>query len=142
VIDLAFHLCGRPKDFHCAQHASSIPWHPSGSIFTGHGISELSIPFAYHADWGAPGRWSVEVLTRKHRLFFKPMERLSLQKLGEVKIVQVESNYAFDIDFKPGFYKQVKAFLDYSDDDKVCTLEEHALNFPVYQKIAGYDFTS
>ena len=46
--------------------------------------------FSYFADWEAPGRWGLEVLTRKRRLIFRPMEQLQVMPLGSVKIDSVE----------------------------------------------------
>jgi len=140
VIDLVFFFCGRPKEIYPVVAGSSISWHPAGSIFVGAGQTENSIPFSYHANWGAPGRWSVELLTAKRRLFFQPMERLKVQNLGSVTLSDVEADYSTDINFKPGLFHQTMAFLNEADNFKACPLAEHLLNCTYFWKIAGYQF--
>lgn len=110
VVDLAFYLGGRPKKI-CCHTAGGLSWHPSASIFTGSGVSQEGVPFSYHANWEAPGRWSLEILTRRHRLIFRPMEQLHIQRFGSVSIEKVELDDELDVKFKPGLFRQVKAFL-------------------------------
>ena len=135
VIDLAFFLCGKPKEISCYV-GGELDWHPSGSIFTGAGISEKDALFSYQADWGAPGRWSVEVLTRKHRLIFRPLEELKVQNIGAVHIEDVEIDNRLDKEYKPGLYKQVEAFL--TNNARFKTMEEQLEDFDVYYKMANY----
>jgi predicted dehydrogenase len=61
VVDLAFHLCGRPRDWQ-PWRDGSLAWHPAAARFCGSGVTEQGVLFSYHADWEAPGRWGVEVL--------------------------------------------------------------------------------
>jgi predicted dehydrogenase len=88
VIDTAFYLCGKPKQL-AAFHKGGIDWHPAASVFSGAGISENGALFSYHANWEAPGRWVLEILTNKHRLVFKPMESLQIQKIGSIALEPV-----------------------------------------------------
>lgn len=138
VIDTVFHLVGRPKEINAIISGNAVKWHPTGSIFCGSGITIDDIPFTYHSNWGAPGRWAIEILTSLHRIYFKPMERLSIQNIGSVKIEELNEPYDIDIDFKPGLYLQVEAFLKGTSSDLVCTIKEHQANFEFYEKIAGY----
>jgi predicted dehydrogenase len=110
VIDLAFFLGGQPKEM-CCFTAGGLSWHPAASIFAGAGITEQGALFSYQANWEAPGRWGIEVLTRKHRLFFRPLEQLYIQQIGSVIIEQFPLNDKLDSQFKPGLYLQVLAFL-------------------------------
>jgi len=66
VVDLAFLLGGRPKEI-SSYTAGGLNWHPSASIFAGAGVSESGALFSYQANWESAGRWSVEIMTRKHR---------------------------------------------------------------------------
>lgn len=139
VIDLVFHLCGRPAQMHpLVSGLNEISWHPSGSCFTGSGITEKYIPFTYHSDWNAPGRWSIEILTNKNRLYFKPMERLMVQKKGSVTLSEIPDDYSADIKFKPGLLNMLASFFNTENDTTLCSLNEHLLNFPHYEKIGGY----
>ncbi len=136
VVDLAIHLCGSPKDWR-AWHGGALSWHPSAARFCGAGITEQGIFFSYHADWEAPGRWGVEVLTRKRRYIFRPMEQLQVIESRSVKVSSVELDDRLDKEFKPGLYKQTEAFLT-RDDRLFCTIGEQLRHYAIYNEMAGY----
>ncbi len=137
VIDLAFHLCGLPAEWK-HWHAGSLDWHPSSSRFCGAGITERGVLFSYNADWEAPGRWALEVLTRKRRLIFKPMEQLQVNLLTSVKVEPVHIDDAHDRQFKPGLFAETSAFLA-GDNTHFCNVDEQLANVLIYSKIAGYE---
>ncbi len=138
VSDLAFYLGGIPKKIAAFNSGKNfIKWHPSSSVFSGSGISETGALFSYQANWGAPGRWSVEILTSANRLIFRPMEKLQIQKLKSVAIEPVELDDKIDVDFKPGLYKQTEFFLE-GKTREFCTLSEQQRLLKIYRKIAGY----
>lgn len=143
VLDLAFSLIGYPADgqWH-AWHGGSLDWHPAAARFHGAGISQRGIPFSYHADWEAPGRWGIEFLTRQNRYVMRPMERLQVIPLGSINIESIDLDDSLDNQFKPGLFEQCKAFLkpDHSTNksDYLCSLQEQLDAFPIYQRIAGY----
>lgn len=110
VIDLAFYLGGTPKEL-ASFTTGSLDWHPNAAIYSGAGITDKKALFSYQANWQAPGRWGLEFLTKNHRLYFRPIEKLQIQKLGTVAIEEYTLDDAIDFDFKPGLYKQVQAFL-------------------------------
>ena len=137
VIDTAFFLGGKPKVLY-ALHKGGMNWHPTSSVFVGVGESENGALFSYHADWEAPGRWVIEILTKKNRLLFKPMESLQIQKIGSVVVNPVEINDKLDREFKPGFYLQTKAFLE-NDFSRFCSLKEQKEMIEKYYCVmAGY----
>ena len=136
VIDLAFHLIGRPADWKCC-HAGSIDWHPAAARFAGAGITEKNVMFSYLADWQAPGRWGVELLTAKRRLILRPMEQLQVTPLGTVKVEAIEPLDTLDHDYKPGLYRQTQAFLE-GNDNLFCKLPEQVENVRLYSEMAGY----
>ena len=136
VVDLAFHLCGFPKDWR-AWRSGKLEWHNSGARFCGSGITDLGVLFSYHADWEAPGRWGLEVLTRKRRFIFRPMERLQIVKLGSVLVDLVDLNDNLDKEFKPGLYAQTKDFLA-RDNRWICTIDQQVRHCAVYDEMAGY----
>lgn len=111
VIDAAFYLGGKPKWIDCKQYGSIVDWHPSGSIFTGMGESIDGVPFTYHANWGCPGKWNIEIMTPKRKLLFSPMEQLHQQMSGSFTIELVDMDYSKDINYKPGFYNQVESLI-------------------------------
>jgi predicted dehydrogenase len=136
VADLAFFLGGEPKEM-TAYLGGKLDWH-GHSKFTGAGISVKGAPFSYHANWASPGRWSVEILTSAHRLYFKPMESLQIQKTGSVKVEPVEIEDGIDKEFKPGIYRQTEAFIK-GDERNFCTLKEQVEKMKWYDLMSGYD---
>ncbi|HEX7702341.1 MAG TPA: Gfo/Idh/MocA family oxidoreductase [Kofleriaceae bacterium] len=124
VIDLAFFLGGEPRHLD-ARVSGAMSWHPSGAVFVGSGESSSGALFSYHANWAAPGRWGVEVLTAKRRLIFRPMEKLQITPLASVAITEEPIDNARDLEFKPGLYDQTVAFLA-GDSRALCTIAEHA----------------
>ena len=137
VIDTAFYLCGKPVEWN-AYYKGSLDWHPASSVFSGAGISDTDALFSYHADWQAPGRWSIEVLTAKRRLIFKPLESLQIQQLGSVAIAPEQLDDKLDTEFKPGLYLQTQRFLK-GDRDRFCTIDQQKeMINKYYKKMSGY----
>lgn len=124
VVDLAFFFGGVPKEIQ-SYVSGSLPWHPSGSIFAGAGMTEKGALFSYQANWEAPGRWGVEILTKKHRYIFRPLEQLHIQEIGSVLINKVNPNDEKDQLFKPGLYNQTVAFLYNPETSDLLPIEVH-----------------
>ncbi len=133
VIDLAFYLGGRPSEM-VSFSAGRLDWHPAGSVFAGAGKTEAGAIFSYQANWEAPGRWGVEVLTRRHRLIFRPLEKLQIQKIGSVAIDLVDIDDRLDKEYKPGLFNQVKAFFG-NDKSSLPTIAEQVGNLDIYLKM-------
>ncbi len=136
VVDLAFYMGGRPKEI-SAFTSGHLSWHPSASIFSGAGVSETGALFNYQANWESAGRWSVEMLTNKHRLIFRPMEKLQIQKRGSVAIEFVECDYSMDEKFKPGLFLQVQSFMA-KDSSRLCSIQQQVNMLDTYNKMASY----
>lgn len=126
VVDLAFFLGGVPKEIKCYT-TGGLSWHPAASIFCGAGVTEQNSLFSYHSNWEAPGRWGVEVLTKKHRLILRPLENLYIQKIGSLNYEEVILDDKLDHDFKPGLYKQVENFINNPASSCLCRLNDHFL---------------
>lgn len=120
VVDLAFFLGGEPVQMDC-HTSGEISWHKP-AVFAGSGVSDKGALFSYQANWAAPGRWGVEILTAQHRLYLRPMESLQIQNLGSVAITPVEIEDRLDKEFKPGFFLETKAFLIH-DVKNLCSIE-------------------
>jgi len=131
VVDMAFFLGGWPVELE-SMSGKPMSWHSAG-LFVGMGCSESGAMFSYNADWVGPGRWGVEVVTAKHRLIYKPLEKLQVQEIGSVSIDLVEIDDVLDTQFKPGFYKQVEAFL--TKKSTLPTLEEQCDHLKTFRKI-------
>ena len=135
VIDLVFFLCGAPKKMF-SIFKGELSWHKSSSCFAGSGITMNNIFFSYTANWESAGRWSVEIMTKNHKLIFCPLESLKIMKRNSFNVIDIKTaqndNY-----FKPGIYNLLKDFI--TDDNKnFCTLEQQLINFKYFSKIANY----
>ncbi|MDG2228529.1 MAG: Gfo/Idh/MocA family oxidoreductase [Gammaproteobacteria bacterium] len=138
VVDLAFYLGGSPNFINTVSNGEGeLSWHPAASSFSGSGKTINNAIFSYHADWSAPGRWGVEILTKNHRLILRPMEKLYVQEKGSVEIELAEIDDELDIEFKPGLYRQVEAFLK-NEIESFCTVNEQKRMMDIYYKISNY----
>lgn len=135
VIDLAFHLGGAPAEMACYT-AGGVDWHPSATVFAGAGRTGAGALFSYQANWQAPGRWGVEILTRRRRLVFRPLEKLQVQNLGSVAIEPFAIDDALDQQFKPGLHRQAGAFLA-RDAAVLPRIAEQVAMLAWYEKIRG-----
>jgi predicted dehydrogenase len=132
VLDMAFFLGGTPKKMSCTKKGS-LDWHPSGAIFTGSGETDKGVLFSYHANWKSPGRWSLEITTKKHKLYFKPLEKLQIQETGSFEVKDSDLDSKLDLDFKPGIHKETVSF--FGNKKYLCTIEEQVKNLKYYSQI-------
>lgn len=137
VVDLAFFLGGFPKKI-SSYIKGSLDWHKCGCVYAGAGVSDRDALFTYQANWAAPGRWGIEILTSCHRLFFRPMEELSIQNIGSVAINKVEIDDSLDKKYKPGFFKQTEAFIKRLDDGKRITIQEQLAHMDIYNEMEKF----
>lgn len=131
VIDLAFYLGGEPRQISCYT-AGSLDWYTRASCFAGAGVTDRDVLFSYNANWDSAGRWSLSVLTNKHKLIFEPMEKLKIQYKGSVQVNEVEIDDKLDIDFKPGIYRQTEAFLN-GDSSRMINIADHLQRAKIYE---------
>ena len=121
VIDLAFYLGGKPSTM-SSHTAGELSWHKAGSAFVGSGVSENGALFSYHANWGAPGRWGVELLTRNNKLILCPLEALQSVEIGKVVPEFLYQQPQSEI-LKPGLKNMVEAWLS-ADYSSLCSLAD------------------
>ena len=65
------------------------------------------------------------------------MEKLSVQELGSVAVNPVEIDDKIDLDFKPGFYKEVDSFINEINDGKKKTIHDQLRYMEYFEKIEG-----
>lgn len=138
VIDTAFFLGGQPKKLTAEISGNDVLWHPSGSIFTGMGLTEDGVPFTYHANWGSAGRWNLELSTKNRKLIFSPMEKLRVQLRGEMNIEEINLDYHFDENYKPGIYLQTRAFLNQNTLTGLLVIDDLIGKMKLYNRMANY----
>lgn len=131
VVDMAFFIGGKPREMSCYA-AGKLDWHPRASKYSGAGVTDSGAVFSYHANWGAPGRWSVEAMTEKHRYVFRPLEGLLVQKIGSVALEEVALDDDLDKRFKPGLYRQTEAFLAERQHQHLLTIDGQVSHLGLY----------
>lgn len=136
VVDLAFFLGGEPEKL-IGFVTGELNWHKKGCVYAGAGMTRESVLFNYQANWAAPGRWAVEILTSKHRLYFRPMEKLAIQEIGSVAVNEVKIDDSLDLEYKPGFYKEVESFIQEIDDGKKKTIQDQLRYMDYFEQIEG-----
>ena len=135
VIDLAFYLGGKPSEIRCYA-AGKLSWHDK-AVFSGAGKTANDALFSYQANWDAPGRWGVEILTRKSRLILRPLEELQIQLKGSVAINKVELDNSADVQFKPGLMRQTAEFFKNNFVEFKTIAEQLAMSEIYYQIATG-----
>ena len=139
VIDLAFFLAGDPIKWSSYTKRGNVDWHPT-SQFCGSGLTKKNILFSYLSNWESAGRWSVELLTRKRRIYLKPLEKIFIQKRGEILLNEHIFSNSKGNDFKEGLLNQVRAFFD-NDFDRFVNIENHISNCKkIYKKMLNLNF--
>jgi len=136
IVDLAFYLCGKPRVINVIT-AGCTEWHKRASTFAGCGDTENNAIFSYFGNWTGPGRLTLDIITKNHRLIFCPIEKLQIQKIGKIDTSFVDCNDELDIEFKPGLFKQVQNFI-LNDTDQFCLLSEQLAMIETYEIMAGY----
>ena len=110
VISTVFDLIGLPAQMHTAQHGPNhVAWHPSASIFTGHGQSERGAPFSYQADWTSAGRWWVTIRTPRGAYKLCPMEGAEFTPMNSVRAEEFVPVWSGEV--KCGFTPMLEAWL-------------------------------
>lgn len=136
VLDLVFFMCGLPTTLY-SSISGHIDWHPTGSKFGGVGFINSDILFSYFADWESPGRWGIELNTKKHKFILQPLEELKIMDLQSFEIKGVKLNDYYDKVYKPGIYAQTLNFMSNSSTN-MCTLDEQINRYKIFSKIANY----
>jgi predicted dehydrogenase len=134
VVDLAFFLAGKPEKWCAFSKSGKLSWHEKTN-YSGAGITENGVVFSYLSNWESAGRWAIELLTERRRIYLKPLEGVSIQQKGSVVVKEHDFDTTVDIEFKPGLYKQVQAFLE-NDASRFVTIKQHLENsISIYKKI-------
>lgn len=136
VVDLVFHIAGIPESYNPIIKGA-LDWHKAGCNYAGSGITKKGVLFNYQANWNAPGRWGIEFLTSKHRLFLRPLEQLAIQNNGEINISPVEAQSNIDKLYKAGLYNEVCTFIEGDIFNRLCSLEEQKEHMKIYETISG-----
>jgi predicted dehydrogenase len=141
VIDLAFFIAGQPNELKCFSKAGNLTWHKKTN-FAGAGVTELGVLFSYISNWESAGRWSVELLSDKRRLYLSPLEGIQIQKKGELSRIDHLFENSLDLTYKPGLFKQVESFTSLTSNRNL-TLKSHLRACKlIYAPIIGQELKS
>lgn len=139
VIDGAFLPVGLPDEARSQFVAAGrLAWHPTAQ-FAGSGVTKTGVPFSYSANWDTPGRWGFEWLTHSRRYVFRPMEKLQVIERGSVSINEVPLDDDLDQRFKPGLYRQHRAWLTGFENSRLCDLDFALKLVRLGERIGGYE---
>jgi predicted dehydrogenase len=138
VISMALRIIGMPKKITCIQ-SGKLPWHTSGSIFVGCGISKNGIPFSYNADWSSPGRWGIEVTTKKNAYRLIPLEQLYQCSRNSTNWFPIKFDKKYP-NVKEGISEEILAMLTPNQNNlpNLVSLKEASEFNKVSEKIFGY----
>ena len=135
VVDLAFFLGGNPAEWQAYSKSGKLTWHEKTN-FAGAGITENGVLFSYISNWESAGRWAIELLTGKRRIYLKPLETIGIQLKGTIPVMEHIFDDSRDKEFKPGLYNQVDDFLNSTDKNSNATILDHILKAKtIYAKI-------
>lgn len=134
VVDLAFFLAGKPEDWCAYAKAGQLTWH-NKTKFSGAGITENGVLFSYNSNWESAGRWAIELMTSKRRIYLKPLEGIQIQVKGSIQIENHEFDVTCEKQFKPGLYEQVRHFFEKPNSLK--TIANQIEDAEIYLKILG-----
>lgn len=133
VVDLAFNLAGKPSDWKAFNKGGDIYWHKKTN-FAGAGITENDVLFSYLSNWESAGRWGIELMTNKKRIYLKPLEGIDIQLKGSIQIELHLYDDSLDKNYKPGIFLQTLSF--FGNNNSLCKLSEHIYNSNnIYKKI-------
>lgn len=132
VVDLAFHFFGEPVII-SGEVSGGVSWHPAAGVFSGHGRNADGALLGWHANWMAPGRWGLEVMTLERRLILQPLEKLRVQSQAGFDEISVDLDDADDKACKPGLLKQIRAFLFGEAGSLLPELRDHARYMEFYE---------
>ena len=109
VISMVHGLIGNPSKFSC-NRTGSLEWHPTGSAFTGSGVTSKKVLFSYQADWESKGRWSIDLHTKESIYRLCPLEKLFRKTTATSDFIEIPVK-AFSDTSKPGFLEETAASL-------------------------------
>ena len=134
---MAFFFTNIPKKINTnISGYGNLSFHKKGCFFKGNGITLNNIPFNYIGDWTQDGFWNIELLLNSgKKLYYQPLEQLKI--INKDSSEQIIDKEQIDIDFKPGFYKQVKSFISNKKD--LLDIKKHYNNLLIYYKMVNYN---
>jgi len=138
VTSMVMDLIGEPKKMSAIQFGK-FPWHPTGAIFVGSGITKKNILFSYHANWLSSGRWGIEVMTRKNAYRLISLEELFVSKIHQDKWTKVPFSKPFP-NVKQGVAEEIAIMLNPELEKKIplVNLKKGNKIFKFTEKIFGY----
>ena len=134
VVDLAFFLAGKPVNWSAYTKSGTLDWHDK-TIFSGAGITDKAVVFSYLSHWESAGRWGIELLTPKNKIYLKPLEGVLVQPKGTITPEEYKFDDSLDREYKPGLYKQVEAFLNGDTSRFITIAQQLEMGLEVYSKM-------
>jgi hypothetical protein len=124
VVDLAFLIAGKPKEWQSFSKKGTLNWHKN-SFFSGAGVTNNGVIFSYSSNWESAGSWELEMKTKYRRLILNPLENLVITNRGQTSSIVMEFETSNVL--KMGVLQMTKEFL-VNKPSFLCSLEEHLEN--------------
>jgi predicted dehydrogenase len=133
VLDLVLYI-SNGAEIDTALSASSLPWHPSGSRFSGVGKTSTGGLLTYNSDWESPGGWEILVRTKHTRFQLKPLETLVVTcSSGETETF--EEKCLSNPLYKFGILEMVRDFLIPVPSSRLLSVRDQLQHLEFFSKI-------
>jgi len=134
IIDLIFHLIGKPKKM--SSYSGNVLFPFKNSTFVGSGFTEKKIYFSYHSNWNSAGRWGINLYTKNKKIILSPIEKIFVQKKNSLDVTEMKFKKIFDNKLKPGLAKMILEFTLNKKKKTIETYNDYCKCLPIYEKIA------
>jgi hypothetical protein len=137
VIDAVCALAGHPTTLYpTIGGAGDLTRYPTGSIFTGSGLTVRGVPFAYHGDFGSAGSSGIQIHTNLGRYDLMPLEHLAFVPRGSITSETLVNQPCGDIPC--GLEPLLRNWLEMSQDQPLPRLRQYEPVLVTSEAIFGY----
>lgn len=138
VLDLFAHLAGLPAEWN-HHRRGSLPWHPSGAMFWGSGVTGRNVAFTYLSCWNSAGRWGVELMTPARKIILRPLETAIAQAATGFQTAPLAQEQE-PAELKPGLAGMLRAFLAGGPGaEHLCSLDQAVPLLRWAETVFGYE---
>jgi predicted dehydrogenase len=108
-IDLFCFLLGYPETIEHKKSWGDLSYSSIKRYYVTNFLTELGNRAIFLNNYDSPGGWRINIFFEKTEIIIAPFEKVQVKTLEGVVDLEMES---CDVDFKAGFYRQAKIFLD------------------------------
>lgn len=136
LVDTMYYLAGYPVEIVAKRRAFEAFCNSYDALFT---FNNGAIGH-YSAQWYSPGRWSIDLAAKDVRIVFHNLETAVVRRTDEAE--QSIDLDEIDTTYKPGFYAQMRAFVDAVANKALpmrpaCLLDEGVAVMKIIDELVG-----